>query len=89
LQNLLNSFSLKVEDISIGKDGIYVTLLRKKAGVSRSLQTIWVNKTFFWWDLSGNLETYLKYIPPEGSLWRTVAPHPKEIEKHMFLLDPL
>ena len=77
-------FSLKVEDISLGKDGIYVTILRKKAAVSRSLQTIWVNKTFFGWDLFGNLETYLKYIPPEGPLWRTVAPHPKGIERRVL-----
>jgi len=71
--------SMNVEDIDIKDDGIVVNLNRKKASASRSSQKIWVNKTFFGWDLLTNLQTYLKYIPKEGPLWRCIAPHQKEI----------
>jgi len=70
--------SMTVEDVELKDDGIVVTLKRRKACVSRAIQKIWVNKTFFGWDLLENLQTYLKFIPHEGPLWRCVAPHQKE-----------
>jgi len=70
--------SMNVEDLDLKDDGLIVVVHRKKATVSRATQKIWVNKTFFGWDLLENIRTYLKYIPGEGPLWRSIAPHPKE-----------
>jgi len=70
--------SMKVEDLDLKEDGLVVIVHRKKAAVSRATQKIWVNKTFFGWNLLENIKTYLKFIPSEGPLWRCIAPHPKE-----------
>ena len=76
--------SLKVQDLDIVDDGVYVKIMRKKAAVCRSVQKIWVNKSFFGWDLLANLRKYLQYIPSEGSLWRTVAPNPRGVETRVL-----
>jgi len=61
---------LRVEDLSLGEDGILVSIHRMKACASRSDQTIQICGSFFEWNLFEKSKEYLSFIPREGPLWR-------------------
>jgi len=69
---------LQVDDVSFEKDGLMVTISRKKTDATREIQRTWVNGTFYGWDVVENLKRYLSFIPETGALWRNVAPCQRE-----------
>jgi len=52
--------AMNVQDLELKEDGLAILIHRKKAAVSRATQKLWVSKTFFGWDLLGNIRSYLK-----------------------------